>query len=101
MKRAANLPSRIRSGGLAGWVRTFHLVSEKITVESACRDGDAIAKSGIFETSLGRVAAAFGRTRALNFPALSGIATLTRQFVEAVSGTGTTILDISARPRPA
>jgi nicotinate-nucleotide pyrophosphorylase (carboxylating) len=83
---------------LAGWpvvVRTFHHVSERITVESACRDGDAVAKGSIFGNVSGpAVRLLSGERVALNFlQRLSGIATLTRQFVEAVSGTGTTILD--------
>jgi nicotinate-nucleotide pyrophosphorylase (carboxylating) len=83
---------------LAGWpvvVRTFHRVSEKIAVESACRDGDTVAKSSVFGNVAGPAARLLSGERvALNFlQRLSGIATLTRQFVEAVSGTGTTILD--------
>lgn len=83
---------------LAGWpvvVRTFHRVSEKIAVESACRDGDTVAKGSVFGNVAGPAARLLSGERvALNFlQRLSGIATLTRQFVEAVSGTGTTILD--------
>jgi len=83
---------------LAGWpvvVRTFHHVSEKIAVESDCRDGDAVAKGSIFGTVAGPAARLLSGERvALNFlQRLSGIATLTRQFVEAVSSSGTTILD--------
>ncbi len=42
---------------LAGWpvvVRTFHHISEKIVVESACRDGDAVANGNVFGSVLGR-----------------------------------------------
>jgi nicotinate-nucleotide pyrophosphorylase (carboxylating) len=83
---------------LAGWpavVRTFHQVSDKITVESGCRDGDAVAKGSVFGNVAGPAARLLSGERvALNFlQRLSGIASLTRQFVEAVSGTGTTILD--------
>jgi nicotinate-nucleotide pyrophosphorylase (carboxylating) len=83
---------------LAGWpvvVRTFHQVSEKITVESGCRDGDAVLKGSVFGSVAGPAARLLSGERvALNFlQRLSGIATLTRQFVEAVSGTGTTLLD--------
>ena len=83
---------------LAGWpavVRTFHQVSEKITVESGCRDGDVVAKGSVFGNVSGSAARLLSGERvALNFlQRLSGIASLTRQFVEAVSGTGTTILD--------
>jgi nicotinate-nucleotide pyrophosphorylase (carboxylating) len=83
---------------LAGWIvvaRTFHNVSERIAVESTCRDGDAVAKGSVFGNVSGSAARLLSGERvALNFlQRLSGIATLTRQFVEAVSGTGTTILD--------
>jgi len=83
---------------LAGWpvvVRTFHHVSEKIVVESPFRDGDAVAKDSVFGNISGPAARLLSGERvALNFlQRLSGIATLTRQFVEAISGTGTSILD--------
>ena len=83
---------------LAGWpvvVRTFHHVSERITVEGVCRDGDAVAQGCVFGNVSGPAARLLSGERvALNFlQRLSGIATLTQQFVEAVSGTGTTILD--------
>jgi len=83
---------------LAGWpvvVRIFHHVSEKIAIESPCRDGDAVAKGIVFGNLSGPAARLLSGERvALNFlQRLSGVATLTRQFVEAVSGTGTSILD--------
>jgi len=83
---------------LAGWpvvVRTFHHISEKIVVESTYRDGDAIAKGSIFGNLAGPAARLLSGERvALNFlQRLSGVATLTRQFVEAVSGTAASILD--------
>ena len=83
---------------LAGWpvvVRTLHHISEEISVESACRDGDAVANGNVFGNVSGPAARLLSGERvALNFlQRLSGIATLTRQFVEAVSGTGTRILD--------
>lgn len=83
---------------LAGWpvvARTFHHLSEKIMVDSACRDGDAVGKGDLFGNVSGPAARLLSGERvALNFlQRLSGIATLTRQFVEAVSGTRTSILD--------
>jgi nicotinate-nucleotide pyrophosphorylase (carboxylating) len=83
---------------LAGWpvvVRTFHHVSEKIVVESTYRDSDVIATGSIFGNVAGPAARLLSGERvALNFlQRLSGVATLTRQFVEAVSGTATSILD--------
>jgi len=83
---------------LAGWpvvVRIFHHVSEKIAIESSCRDGDAVAKGIVFGNLSGPATRLLSGERvALNFlQRLSGVATLTRQFVEAVSGTGTSILD--------
>jgi nicotinate-nucleotide pyrophosphorylase (carboxylating) len=83
---------------LAGWpvvVRTFHHISEKIVVECASRDGDAVTNGNVFGNVSGPAARLLSGERvALNFlQRLSGIATLTRQFVQAVSGTETTILD--------
>ena len=56
---------------LAGWpvvVRTFHHVSEKIVVESASRDGDAVAKGNIFGNVSGPAARLLSGERvALNF----------------------------------
>ena len=83
---------------LAGWpvvVRIFHHVSEKIAIESSCQDGDAVAKGIVFGNLSGPATRLLSGERvALNFlQRLSGVATLTRQFVEAVSGTGTSILD--------
>ena len=83
---------------LAGWpvvVRIFDHVSEKIAIESTCRDGDAVAKGIVFGNLSGPAARLLSGERvALNFlQRLSGVATLTRQFVEAVSGTGASILD--------
>jgi nicotinate-nucleotide pyrophosphorylase (carboxylating) len=83
---------------LAGWpvvVRTFHHISEKIVLESSSRDGDLVAEGNIFANVAGPASGLLSGERvALNFlQRLSGIATFTRQFVEAVAGTGTAILD--------
>jgi nicotinate-nucleotide pyrophosphorylase (carboxylating) len=83
---------------LAGWpvvVRTFHHVSERIVVESVGQDGDTVSKGSIFGHVSGPAARLLSGERvALNFlQRLSGIATLTHQFVKAISGTRTAILD--------
>ncbi|MBM3800705.1 MAG: carboxylating nicotinate-nucleotide diphosphorylase [Acidimicrobiia bacterium] len=83
---------------LAGWPvveRVFQTISTAIQVESWKRDGDAIAKGTVFGTADGPAVYLLSSERvALNFlQRLSGIATLTRKFVEAVSGTGAVILD--------
>ncbi|MCI0627955.1 MAG: carboxylating nicotinate-nucleotide diphosphorylase [Acidobacteria bacterium] len=83
---------------LAGWpvvVRTFQQISTQIVVEGSSRDGDAVARGSVFGTLSGPAMRLLSGERvALNFlQRLSGIATITKQFVEAVSGTRTAILD--------
>jgi nicotinate-nucleotide pyrophosphorylase (carboxylating) len=83
---------------LAGWpvvVRTFQQVSSEVILESPHRDGDEIPKGDAFARIEGPAASLLkGERVAINFlQRLSGIATLTRRFVEAVAATKTAILD--------
>jgi nicotinate-nucleotide pyrophosphorylase (carboxylating) len=83
---------------LAGWpvaTRVFQQLSGQISAESPRRDGDSITTGSVFGTVQGPAAVLLSGERvALNFlQRLSGIATLTRQFVEAISGTRASILD--------
>ena len=66
--------------------RVFHLVDEEIRFESGFRDGMAIARGEVFALVSGRAVSLLqGERVALNFvQRLSGVATLTRQFVKAV-----------------
>ncbi len=79
--------------------QVFLTVDPSLEIRSQCRSGSTVAPSEINTRPLLEIV---GRSRsiltaertALNFAQrLSGVATLTARYVEAVSGTGTTILD--------
>jgi nicotinate-nucleotide pyrophosphorylase (carboxylating) len=74
---------------------TFHLIDEGISFTSSVEEGAAVENRQILAEVAGRARALLTAERtALNFLGrMSGIATLTYQFVEAVSGTGAIILD--------
>jgi nicotinate-nucleotide pyrophosphorylase (carboxylating) len=75
--------------------RVFHLVDEEVRFDTGFRDGMDVAKGEVFALVSGRAASLLqGERVALNFlQRLSGIATLTRQFVRAVEGTRAAIVD--------
>src|SRR5262245_58107555 len=82
---------------LAGWpalVRTFQRVSPSVAAESFFGDGNWISRGTIIGTVRGAANKILAGERvALNFlQHLSGIATLTRKYVDAVAGTGTIVL---------
>jgi nicotinate-nucleotide pyrophosphorylase (carboxylating) len=74
---------------------TFRELSPKIKIKKLSRDGQRIAAGKILLNIFGPTRAILSAERgALNFvQRLSGVATLTSQFVEAVRGTKTKILD--------
>jgi nicotinate-nucleotide pyrophosphorylase (carboxylating) len=74
---------------------TFALIDERVRVAFSVQDGDPIAKGQVFGTVSGPTRALLsGERTALNFlQRMSGIATLTRQFVEAVKPHRAVILD--------
>ena len=83
---------------LAGWpiaTRTFNKVSSQVSMETRHPEGCHIGKGTMIGTVRGSVASLLaGERTALNFlQRLSGIATLTREFVDRVSETGVEILD--------
>jgi nicotinate-nucleotide pyrophosphorylase (carboxylating) len=83
---------------LAGWpvaVRTFQKISPAISAETAFLEGDSVQRDSVFGRVRGSVAKLLtGERVALNFlQRLSGIATQTRNYVNAVSGTRAVILD--------
>jgi len=81
--------------GLEAFAEVFRQLDEKIGMEPNYRDGDAIS-AGDFVIGLeGSVAPILtGERTALNFlQRLSGMATLTRKYVDAVQGTKAVILD--------
>jgi nicotinate-nucleotide pyrophosphorylase (carboxylating) len=76
-------------------IETFRLVDPKIEHAILCRDGDRVSPGQTIASIRGRAQALLGAERvALNLlQRLSGVATLTRAYVDAVSGTGAAILD--------
>ncbi len=83
---------------LAGWpvvVRVFQRVRSSISTESLFAEGDQIRKGEVIGRVYGPAARILtGERVALNFlQRLSGIATLTRKYVDAVAGTGAVVLD--------
>jgi nicotinate-nucleotide pyrophosphorylase (carboxylating) len=75
--------------------QVFQQVDERIVFQAPMKDGDAISKGDIVATVEGPAAGILTAERtALNFlQRMSGIATLTRCYVEAVIGTKAVILD--------
>ena len=86
------------SGVVAGVplaLEAFRLLDPKISIRIDVEDGSAVShgETVLFLTGHARALLSAERV-ALNFmQRLSGIATLTRRYVEAVAGTGVTILD--------
>jgi nicotinate-nucleotide pyrophosphorylase (carboxylating) len=81
--------------GLPAGERVFRALDPGINIESLARDGDIVEKPRDLVRLRGRARAILtGERVALNFLAhLSGIATLTRRFVEQLAGTKTKIRD--------
>ena len=75
--------------------QVFRQVNERIVFQARLKDGDAISEGDIVATVEGPAASILTAERtALNFlQRMSGIATLTRRYVEAVTGTKAVILD--------
>jgi len=83
---------------LAGWpvvARVFRTVGPSISTELLFAEGDGIRKGAVIGQVHGPAARILtGERVALNFlQRLSGIATLTRKYVDAVAGTGAIVLD--------
>ena len=70
--------------------RTFELVDDSVQLEWRCRDGDRLERGTVVATVAGPLASVLTAERtALNFLGhLSGIATLTRRYVDAAAGGG-------------
>jgi nicotinate-nucleotide pyrophosphorylase (carboxylating) len=81
--------------GCAWFDACFHALSEAVRIDWLARDGDAVAAGAVLCRLEGPARALVTAERtALNFlQALSGTATVTATFVEAVRGTRTTVLD--------
>ncbi|KRA52952.1 carboxylating nicotinate-nucleotide diphosphorylase [Devosia sp. Root635] len=81
--------------GLELAAAAFRLVGDGVTFEAKVADGDRIAAGGLVATVTGPARLVMSAERvALNFlNHLSGIATLTRDYADAVAGTGAQICD--------
>ncbi|RJP73652.1 MAG: carboxylating nicotinate-nucleotide diphosphorylase [Candidatus Zixiibacteriota bacterium] len=81
--------------GLEPFVEVFRQVDDQIVVRPQCREGDRLSPGEVAVYVEGRLGGIMtGERTALNFlQRLSGIATLTARFVEAVEGTRAVILD--------
>ncbi len=81
--------------GLPVFARVFELLDPSISLEDDFKDGDLVEKKTEVAKISGRAASLLSAERvALNFLThLSGVATLTHQFVEEVRGTKAKILD--------
>jgi nicotinate-nucleotide pyrophosphorylase (carboxylating) len=81
--------------GTEAAIEVFRQVDPAIEIEIRKNDGEAISPGDLILTATGPTRALLSAERtALNFlQRLSGIATLTRRFVDAVSGTKVVILD--------
>lgn len=96
-----NLHGRLlaKSGGVIAGLAvarlTFHLLDETVSFEPHLDDGDAVQPGQVVATVKGPGRALLsGERTALNFlQRMSGIASLTRRFVDAVHGTPAIILD--------
>jgi nicotinate-nucleotide pyrophosphorylase (carboxylating) len=75
--------------------QVFLRIDAEVDLRPLCADGDALAKGDVIATVEGAMRSILAAERtALNFiQRLSGVATLTRQFVDAVAGLPVQILD--------
>jgi nicotinate-nucleotide pyrophosphorylase (carboxylating) len=86
--------------GLPFFLEVFRYLSEKVTYQLFFSDGDSVSSGDTIAQLKGPTKALLmGERVALNIlQRLSGIATLTRSFVEKVEGTGVKILDTRKTP---
>jgi len=73
----------------------FHLDAESMEIETSYSEGDEVEEGTVFATLIGAADVLLtGERVALNLlQRMSGVATLTRQYVKAVEGTGAQIVD--------
>ncbi|HDP94032.1 MAG TPA: carboxylating nicotinate-nucleotide diphosphorylase [Candidatus Aminicenantes bacterium] len=81
--------------GTPAFRETFRQVDTRVSIESRRHDGDPLSPGDVVLELFGSEGAILrGERTALNFlQRLSGVATMTRCFVERLSGTGVTLLD--------
>jgi len=94
---AARVVAKARGviAGLAVFTEVFTQLDPRACVKAHVRDGDPVdAGTSVADITGPAVVLLAGERTALNFlQRMSGIATMTREFVERVNGTGATILD--------
>jgi nicotinate-nucleotide pyrophosphorylase (carboxylating) len=92
---AMNPREPIVVAGLEVAAAFFRALDDTIAIEMPVRDGQQVEAGAVLMQLEGRAQAMLTAERsALNtLQHLSGIATLTRRYVEAIAGTGTTLLD--------
>lgn len=83
------------AAGLAVAAAVFRMVDERVRFTPLCQDGERVQAGGVLAVVQGPARAILGAERtALNFlQRMSGIATATRRYVDAVAGTRAVILD--------
>ncbi|MBN1196100.1 MAG: carboxylating nicotinate-nucleotide diphosphorylase [Candidatus Aminicenantes bacterium] len=81
--------------GTMAFMETFRQVDPRVQIESRRHDGETLASGDVVLELNGMEGSILrGERTALNFlQRLSGVATMTRSFVERLSGTGITLLD--------
>lgn len=81
--------------GLEVFERTFTLLDDTFRFESDVKDGDRVEKGQLLGTLFGDIRALLsGERTALNYlQRMSGIATVTNEYVKELEGTKTTLLD--------
>lgn len=81
--------------GLTVFERTFKLLDENSRFETDVKDGDFVKKGQLIGVIYGDIKVILsGERTALNYlQRMSGIATITREYVKELEGTGTTLLD--------
>ncbi|MGN0533133.1 MAG: carboxylating nicotinate-nucleotide diphosphorylase [Eubacterium sp.] len=81
--------------GLDVFKRTFELLDSSSRFEASCKDGDFVKKGQLMGVIYGDIKAILsGERTALNYlQRMSGIATITREYVNELEGFSTTLLD--------
>jgi len=90
-----NARQAINVAGLDIAAAFFRALDPKVEIEQLAKDGDAVAHGATLMRLAGNAQAMLAAERsALNtLQHLSGIATLTRQYVDAIAGTGAVLID--------
>lgn len=95
LKAAMTARQNLTAAGLSVAASIFQRLDSDLRMEMLVEDGDTLSAGDVMMRVEGNARALLaGERAALNIVQhLSGIATLTRQYVEAIAGTGATLLD--------